>query len=255
MVLSQSPHKPSDNNPFTDPFLIVSSLLTEGADPNITRLDGHTPLLQAFNYRHSNATIGLLLERKANPNAVWPQREEYNEETKKKVIVGDGEAPLHKAIRANNAIAVDKLLSHKADPNQPIPNGDRPLHLAVQYRSANIAELLLKRGAQVNLTGRKNRTALHYAINGLASTMDYDFDLEELLISHGADINARDAKMRTPFHYNFVKMGKNSFTDSKEHDPIEATTTLCSYKSTLFYSPLYPNALITVCTCEFLNFS
>jgi len=88
-------------------------------------------------------------------------------------------------------------------------------------------EILLKLGADANFADKKERTALHHALNSANSRADASFKPESLLLKYKANINAIDYRGRSPLHYMFAKMGEPFI--SSQIDPIEAVSSLTCY--------------------------
>lgn len=65
---------------------------------------------------------------------------------------------------------------------------------------------LLEAGANVNTVDTKQRTPLHYAVNGNTGDFETLTEVEDLLIKYGANTTALDLHNRIPLHYAFVKM-------------------------------------------------
>jgi ankyrin repeat protein len=107
--------------------------------------------------------------------------------------IGDefGDTPLmYAALNATPEI-VQKLLDHKADPNQANGEGATPLMRAA--RDFRKVRLLLKAGAEVDTKSANGRTALHVAARqpGTGTAL-------QSLLGAGGDANARDARGVTP---------------------------------------------------------
>lgn len=103
------------------------------------------------------------------------------------------QTPLHIAARFGRDDLAAILLSAGADPNARDKHGDRPLHLAAEQGHSAVVRLLLRRGANLEAAGVMDRTALHAAADGLASTSEIDGRLQvaSLLIERGANVNAQ----------------------------------------------------------------
>jgi RNA polymerase sigma factor (sigma-70 family) len=132
---------------------VTEYLLSKGADPNRQKNEGGAPVLVGVAYMNNVACVRLLLESRADPNAV-------NE---------CGETALHSVLtRAHESVSaadrhavVGLLIKHGADPNRrTIPGkftsgfwrdtrtrGETPLHRAAAYASEETVQFLLKAGA------------------------------------------------------------------------------------------------------------
>lgn len=76
--------------------------------------------------------------------------------------------------------------------NQRDWTGDTPLHVATRQGWTWAIPILINSGAQVNLTGERGLTALHYA------AFKNDLSSATTLLVNGADPNIRDDDGRTP---------------------------------------------------------
>ncbi len=137
---------------------MLRALLAAGCSPSacseeelVCLLDEHVPL----------ASIRLLLEAGANPNA----KDE-----------GDGDAtPLHYACDADDALRVQLLLVHGADPNARWWDEQTALFYA---KSAEVAEMLLAAGADVNAKSLDCYRPIHEA----------NAAVTRVLLAHGAEV-------------------------------------------------------------------
>ena len=150
----------------------VRSLLSaEGADPNVTAVDGATALHWAT-YHDDEAGAGLLLDAGADPNAA-----------------NDLDAtPLWNASLNGSADMVEKLLEAGADPNAALLGGESLLMTAARTGNPAVVRILLERGADPNVAGARGQTALMWAA---AQT---HAEAVRLLIEHGADVHTRSER-------------------------------------------------------------
>lgn len=74
-----------------------------------------------------------------------------------------GASPLHILVQQGNEVAVEWLLKHGADVDQPIPDGRTALHLAAGEKMSAVVKLLLDHQANVNHPDSHLFTPLHYA--------------------------------------------------------------------------------------------
>jgi ankyrin repeat protein len=102
------------------------------------------------------------------------------------------------AIEEGNDEEVSRLLD--ADPTlleKEHPNGDKPLAIAAAAEQLGMMKLLVQRKADINASGRRGVTALHYAANGGLKEM------VAFLLSKGAQARCRDMDGETPLRYAF----------------------------------------------------
>jgi len=113
----------------------VIEALGKGANPNIAYGEhGTTPLNRAC-YENNREIVRLLLEKRANVNAV----------------VTNGDTPLNRACYYNYPKIVGLLLEYSANPNIANKNGETPLYRACRENNLEIVRLLLDKGANVNV--------------------------------------------------------------------------------------------------------
>ncbi len=108
----------------------------------------------------------------------------------------NGETPLFFAIRANNVIAVRRLLERGADPTKRNDNGLTPFQVAAtQGKDFKILDLLLATGkVDINDGGQSGYTLLHWAMATSNVTAAH------FLLSKGAKPNVADQNGTTPLH-------------------------------------------------------
>lgn len=103
-------------------------------------------------------------------------------------------SPLHHAVIADDAAAVEALLAGGASPDAQDADGITPLHLAAQEGSHSAAAALLRAGASVDVQNSSGNTPLFVAVfnsNGQG-------DLIRLLRSYGADPLRANTSGQTP---------------------------------------------------------
>ena len=111
---------------------------------------------------------------------------------------------LHYVTKYHFIEGVKTLLKYGADCNCMDINGLTPLMMAAAEGLHDIAKLLLEATAKVNLTDKKERTALHWAMtHAYESGIDRENNrvrLVKLLTLHGASPTAKDKDGRVPQH-------------------------------------------------------
>ena len=107
-----------------------------------------------------------------------------------------GVTALMHACMHGNAVLVDLLLLHGANPRTPKDGGQTAVGLAAQYgRPAALGALFRADASLVEATDGTGRTALHWGVlSQHAPTVKY------LLGRWGADVTAADAEDNTPLH-------------------------------------------------------
>ncbi|XP_065571504.1 alpha-latrotoxin-Lhe1a-like [Artemia franciscana] len=145
---------------------IVDCLLKHGADIDVRKNDGTSPLHLAASRGHIQI-VDCLLKHEANID----------------VKTYDGTSPLHLAISRGHTQIVDCLLNHGAAVNVRNNNGASPLHEAALTGCTQSMKLLLKFGARVNSRDKNEKTALHYACSKKC------LEAVETLLEFGSDIN------------------------------------------------------------------
>jgi ankyrin repeat protein len=162
---------------------VVTLLLENGADFQVTTNNGTTPLHCAVDqFNVSESIVTLLLDSGADPNAT----------TK------DGTTTLHSASSRGNGNMVRLLLDHGANVKAKTANGITALHLATMESRPNVVGMLLKRGADprarttANYNGTcKGTTPLHCAARNPS--------IAEHLLKHGSEMEAKNEYGETGF--------------------------------------------------------
>lgn len=111
--------------------------------------------------------------------------------------ISKGQAPLHRAVRENCVVEVERLLSLGANIELKGEYGSTPLHVATYHNQGDshfdTIKVLLENGADVNAQSNQGKTPLlHLVENAKLKTL-------ELLLNFGADINKEDFEGKTPF--------------------------------------------------------
>jgi ankyrin repeat protein len=195
---------------------IVEILLAAGANPNVQRKDGTTPLqwsIQNCKWAGgSTRTIEILLAGGADPEMVGCSRTPLTEATKNgcleavKILVKAGaktESPRYRweplicnAIQQGSIELVDYYLKTGADPNSCSGSGSLSNTPAIQLalRHPEIFNLLLANGADPELPGSILETAFHSAAKqGCLYALQTLFERNP-----SRDINERTSVGQTP---------------------------------------------------------
>jgi ankyrin repeat protein len=149
----------------------IQLLLQHGANPNRPGDKGVLPLALALNRSGDKATIPMLLDKGADPNA----RDSA------------GFTPL---FRTTDPEIGRWLVEHKADVNARLKDGRTPLMLA--NNATNYLTFLIEAGAKIDLQDNDGNTALHYAVYN-ASVRD-----TAILLEHKANPNIQNNVGNTP---------------------------------------------------------
>lgn len=147
----------------------INSLLDEGAEVNVTSLDGSTPLAWAAYYDDLQA-VQALTDAGANPDLA----NDY------------GVTPLWLACKNRNYPIAKALLVAGADPNTSMWTGETTLMTCSRTGNLETVKTLIREKADVNaMENRRGQTALMWAISqGFP-------DIARQLILAGADVNAK----------------------------------------------------------------
>ena len=155
---------------------VVSTLLNNGADPNIATNDGRTPLMIASENGYADV-VELLLEKNVPVNT-------QNTE---------GTTAISIASQNGHSSVVSILLNNGADPNIATNDGWTPLMIASQNGHADVVKLLLEKNVPVNTQNTEGTTAIYIASqNGHSSVVS-------ILLNNGADPNIATNDGWTPF--------------------------------------------------------
>ena len=133
-----------------DDYHAMQVLLEAGADPNMTNLNGETPLIAAIRTSCYHDVLHLLLENGAEPN----KRTKY------------GDTPLHFAAWNINYVSISLvkvLIQAGADPNIANILGRTPLHGAARHGRIEVVKLMMDSGADKNKTDEEGKTPLEIA--------------------------------------------------------------------------------------------
>lgn len=143
---------------------------------------GMTALHEAAMHDHTQVAC-LLLDYGANINA----------------RTGNGQAPLHGAVRFRCHATTAALLARGANAELPLGNGLTAFHLAAMNGDIEMIRLLLAHGATIDCQSQHARTPCHWA------ALKGHVEVVRFLLAHGADQDARDSTGRTPCHWATVK--------------------------------------------------
>eukprot|EP00164_Ancoracysta_twista_P004443 GFYU01005996.1.p1 GENE.GFYU01005996.1~~GFYU01005996.1.p1 ORF type:complete len:233 (+),score=69.09 GFYU01005996.1:154-852(+) len=124
-------------------------LLERGANPDVTNLNGSTPLHVACG-KGILSMVTLLIQFRASLDI------------KEKDMVG-GYTPLHYAVKARRLQIANVLLDSGANPNIPDSLGFLPLHLAARDGSLDMTVTLIAKGADVTREDKGGKTAYYWA--------------------------------------------------------------------------------------------
>ncbi len=126
---------------------IVSSLLAQGANPNVPTKSGQTALHIAISRSDPDACLAVI-EAGADLS----------------LKDGNGWTPLHLAAAKNKLDLVTLLLNQGADIRLLSDAGGTPLHEASVSGSAALIQLLLENGADPSVVSKTGETALDHAV-------------------------------------------------------------------------------------------
>lgn len=212
-------------------FDTATVLVEKGADVNTADSVGMTPLYAAVDMNSLGEIFGrpgrpshdklsaldlmkVLLDRGADPNAGLKSPSLQRAHTPGDPALSAGATPIARAAHTGDAAAIELLIAHGANVNQPLKNGTTPLMFAAGLGRGTsafakdygteadliaAAKLLLDHGADINAISAASQTAMHFA----AQAADVNFpqptdDLVKLLASRGAKLDVADKQGRTP---------------------------------------------------------
>ena len=154
---------------------VVSTLLSNGIDPNVVMNNGCTPLMLASQDGHDDV-IQLLLKSNVAINTQGK----------------NGITANYIASQNGHFSVVSTLLSKGADPNLVNNDGWTPLMAASKNGHNDVIEILLKKGIMTNTQNKYGRTAIYIA------TQRGHSSVVTLLLNNGADPNIVDNEGWTP---------------------------------------------------------
>ena len=126
--------------------VVVSTLLTSGADPNRAQSDGWTPLMIGSQNGH-NEVVEVLLQAKVNPNA----------------CNNNGATAIYIASGKGHSVVVSTLLTSGADPNMAKSDGWTPLMIGSHNGHNEVVEVLLQAKVNPNACNNNGATAIYIA--------------------------------------------------------------------------------------------
>lgn len=197
--------------------LVVTTLLTHGADPCAETSNEETALMLAAEGGYLQVVQKLLTFK----NGGFPSSEldrallmaavrrnetvitELHKNGARSNITYDfeGKTALHWTIKTGNGDGAELLISSlevtDVDFLEKTHQKKSALLMASEMRMTSVVTLLLKRGADIKLADSNKRTALHLA----AMQSDKDTVRELLDQRHHCHVNASDYKKRTALHY------------------------------------------------------
>jgi ankyrin repeat protein len=164
---------------------ILTFLLKNGASPDLSDKNGHTPIQLAI--MQSN----------------FPYLEEMLPFSKNLDLFDEkGHSALLYALDSEDPVKFGTALLKAGASINAVGNQGSALHYAVIKNRRDLVEFLLKNGANVDIPAGLGRTPLHFACNEKLDGM------ADVLVLHGANINAVDSLKRAPMH---IAALKNSF--------------------------------------------
>lgn len=187
-------------------YVTVKELLGDGANVEQQDATGDTALHWAA-YHSNKAILDLLLEVRADPNAVdrkgkTPLRRAYDNKDVARALIAagadaraadnSGSTTLHRAAEEGHLDVASLLLEARADANATNDDGYNALHSGAIYGHPKMVELLIGAKADINLRGAGGDTALHLAAYGRHQ------EACQLLVEAGANSQAENDEGETP---------------------------------------------------------
>jgi ankyrin repeat protein len=156
---------------------ILETLISHGADVNVRRNDGETPL-SAITSMVAGPAVAILIQHGAKLSKDDPikllskaalagstEALAYLEKQgfSLKMIDANGQTLLHLAARSEESSALQFLISKGLEPNVPDNRGITPLYVATAECRIKAVKSLLAKGAKANYQSPQGLTALHAA--------------------------------------------------------------------------------------------
>lgn len=156
---------------------VVTTLVSQGFDPNTVNTRGTHPLLLAVRVGSFKVIDVLLAAPAINVNLLTEQGESplmlaalagYVDVCQKLIDTGadinkPGWTALHYAATSGNVAIIKMLLEHHAYIDTESPNGSTPLMMAAKYGTADAVRALLDGGADAMVKNSLELTALDFA--------------------------------------------------------------------------------------------
>ena len=147
-----------------------------------------------------------------------------------------GQNPLYWAVSQRNTEIAEWLIKDKKiNINIQTRFGKTALHTACLLNDLKMVQLLLKYNAKINITDKKKRTPLHYAVQNHHPTLKkrkIQLKIVQLLIKNKASLNAQSVLLETPLH-TAVHKGNNQIAGL-----------LLQYKSNLSLKNIYNQTIL-----------
>lgn len=206
--------------------LLVKLLVLNGADLELTFVEGTTPLIISVLNQHFEVAH-FLLEKGANPNAqddfkgtALLYASAINDFQMADLLLfygasesmsdRDGNTPLMTAVFFGNLETADVLLQNGLNPDITDENKNTPLMVAVQQGNLDMISLLLEYQAGLEKVNKKNYTPLVHAI-----AFDQD-SAALLLIDSGANIHHRITPKENIYDLTLINGHKTLLKKLKE---------------------------------------
>lgn len=123
-----------------------------------------------------------------------------------------GNTPLHKAVEAGDAAAVDRLIRAKANVNVMNRYHVAPLSIAALHGNAAIVSALLKAGADPNVIQGEGEPVM------LTAARTGNLDVMKALVAAGGDVNARERFYgQTPLMWASIENHPDVITELAKH--------------------------------------
>lgn len=174
----------------------LNYLISLGIPINDVNIDGETPLILAAKYKNFN-TISTLIENGANPNLGKIDGLSILD-----YLIKNGEGQFFSdfydkgakltentpflALESTSSDCFEKLINLNIDVNQRNTVGRSLLMESISYYKKDRAKLLLEKGADINIIDNKGETAL------ILATKKHDSERVEMLLKFGADTNIKN---------------------------------------------------------------
>jgi len=108
---------------------------------------------------------------------------------------GEGDTPLHTAVKNDYPEVTKFLIENGADLNFANIVGQSPLHLSAGLGNLELTKILVEAGATLDIRDLSGQSPFHLA------AWNQNFELVTYLIEKGPDINAQDSNGKTSLHW------------------------------------------------------